>query len=115
MNTLQLLETLPKEIEYLILAYLTKDRESCQAFSLSCKSNTYFLKDSAFWRIALADQRRVVPAGGADNLKSLICRFYKRVYAEDFCPSKFFVHGAKILGVAGYLSPIPKSVSFSAS
>ena len=113
-NALQLLDNLPKEVEYLVVAHLAKDRKPFQAFSLSCKRNTSCLKDSAFWRVALASQGRIVPAEDAEDLKSLICLFYSRVYADDFCCSTSYLLGAKLFGrYKGFSQTVTVSLSSS--
>ena len=114
MNALQLLEDLPIEVQYLVVAHLAKDRISFQAFSLSCKRSTSSLKDASFWRLAMASQGRVLPAEDAGNLKSLICRLYNRVHAQDFCRSTFYLLGAKLCGKYNCGSQ-PMTVSLSSS
>ena len=90
MDALQLLRGLPEEMEYLVLAFLVEDRRVASAFSLTCKKNTKFVRDIAFWRLAVRSQRRQIPAevvaekDNADSIRSLASFFYKRVYAEDF-------------------------------
>ena len=87
MNALQLLMALPEEVEYLVLAHLSEDREAALAFSLTCKRNTKFVWDIAFWRLALSSQGRQIPAKStedANSISSLASIFHRRVYAKDF-------------------------------
>ena len=78
---------LPEEVEYLVLALLLKDREAALAFNLTCKRNTKFVWDIAFWRLALSSQGRQIPAKStedANSISNLASIFHRRVYAKDF-------------------------------
>ena len=70
-----------------MLAHLLQDREAAFNFCLTCKSNTKFVRDITFWRVAVSSQGRQIPDDSLEDANSrltLASLFHKRIYAENF-------------------------------